>query len=218
MCNFVVGRACVLCHGQPVGEDAEESLVGKGGGGSRRKRNEVEEGGERERKNWTRGISLARYTVATVSFCRVICSWRGRRRRRRVTVENRDEGKCVSRESESGGRARVELELMIHTDGTSFKIVPTLVRCSRSGFPCYGENCSSFWKWKTLKICVVKWNYYSTLKFQVFQIDRTFFSFYRNRRSVVSTDTILFYFRCFVYCKNQWKWSEKNIFVDIFVR
>ena len=50
MCNFVVGRACVLCHGQPVGEDAEESLVGKGGGGSRRKRNEVEEGGEREKK------------------------------------------------------------------------------------------------------------------------------------------------------------------------
>lgn len=72
MCNFVVGRACVLCHGQPVGEDAEESLVGKGGGGSR-KRNEVEEGGEREKKIEPAGFHW-RATVATVSFCRVICS------------------------------------------------------------------------------------------------------------------------------------------------
>ena len=111
MCNFVVGRACVLCHGQPVGEDAEESLVGKGGGGSR-KRNEVEEGGE---------ISLARYRCHGQFLSSYLLEGGGGPRLKIVT--RTVPGKCVSRESESGGRARVELELMIHTDGTSFKIV-----------------------------------------------------------------------------------------------
>lgn len=95
MCNFVVGRACVLCHGQPVGEDAEESLVGKGGGGSR-KRNEVEEGGEREKKlnprNFIGALPLPR-SVSVELFARG---------GRRATVENRDEdcpGKmCFTRE------------------------------------------------------------------------------------------------------------------------
>lgn len=86
MCNFVVGRACVLCHGQPVGEDAEESLVGKGGGGSR-KRNEVEEGGEREKKLNPRDFIGALPLPRSVSV-ELFARGKGG-----VTVENRD-GDC----------------------------------------------------------------------------------------------------------------------------
>lgn len=127
--------------------------------------------GEREKKNWTRGISLARYRCHGQFLSSYLLEGGGGPRLKIVT--RTVPGKCVSRESESGGRARVELELMIHTDGTSFKIVRPSYVVPVVVFLVRGKLLVVLETENAENLCR-KWDYYFILKRSI--LDRTFVS------------------------------------------
>lgn len=109
MCNFVVGRACVLCHGQPGGENVKCGRIARWERWIEEKRGrgkKIEPAGFHWRATYRcHGQFLSSYLLGGHGWK----SWRGPEHPGKM---------CFTRERKCRKR-RVQLELMIH-DGTRF--------------------------------------------------------------------------------------------------
>lgn len=109
MCNFVVGRACVLCHGQPGGENVKCGRIARWERWIEEKRGrgkKIEPAGFHWRATYRcHGQFLSSYLLGGHGWK----SWRGPEHPGKM---------CFTRERKCR-KKRVQLELMIH-DGTRF--------------------------------------------------------------------------------------------------